>query len=579
MIRTLLHSVREYRRESFLAPLCVTLEVILEILIPFFMARLVDFGIELGRLDVTLRYGALLLVCALFSLLFGILSGWYAARASSGFAKNLRKDIFERVQSFSFANIDRFSASGLVTRLTTDVSNVQNAYQMIIRILIRAPLMMLFSLFMVSRINARLTMIFLVAIPALGGGLFLIIFKALPHFERVFQTYDHLNETVRENVSAVRVVKAYVRQEHEIDKFEHVSKSIYDQFSTAEKIVAWTAPIMQFSIYTVILVISWIAAPMILSNIMTTGELMSLMVYVMQILSSLMMISMVFVMTIIAQTSAERISEALREKPSLVSPENARMEVPDGSIRFDHVCFGYTNTAEKLVLRGIDLSIQSGETIGIIGGTGSGKSSLIQLLPRLYDVLSGSVSVGGHDVREYDLDVLRGQVAIVLQKNLLFSGSIRENLRWGNPDATDEEIKAACRLAQADSFIAELPDGYDTHVEQGGVNFSGGQRQRLCIARALLKKPKIFILDDSTSAVDTKTDAAIREAFRTELPEMTKLIIAQRISSIEDADRVIVLDNGRLSAFDTPEHLRTDNAIYREVYESQMKGAALYGQE
>ena len=565
-------SIREYKKESLLTPLFVTLEVILEVLIPFFMAGIIDIGLANADMPYTIRMGIILVVAAALSLICGALSGKYASIASSGFAKNLRKDMFYRIQGFSFANIDKFSTESLVTRLTTDVTNVQNAYQMIIRILIRGPVMLIFALVMAMGINMRLSMIFLVAIPILGFGLFYIAIKAHPHFEKVFRTYDNLNGVVREDVSAIRTVKSYVRENYEINLFKKISEKVYDRFVAAEKIVAWNAPLMQFTMYFAILLISWLAGELIVQEEMTTGQLMSMIVYATQILSSLMMLSMVFVMIIIASSSARRIIEVLSEESDLRDPENPVETVADGSIDFENVNFSYSKDVKKCALHSVTLHIKSGETIGIIGSTGSAKSTLVQLIPRLYDTTTGTVKVGGRDVKEYGLDALRSQVAMVLQKNMLFSGTIKENLRWGNENATDEELKHACILSQADEFVSSFPDGYDTYIEQGGTNVSGGQKQRLCIARALLKKPKILILDDSTSAVDTKTDALIRKAFREDIPNTTKIIIAQRISSVEDADKVIVMDSGRVDAFDTPENLLKTNRIYKEVYDSQKKG-------
>lgn len=573
MIKKLLRSVREYKTASLLTPIFVTLEVIMEVLIPFFMSRIIDMGLEQNNLSYTVRLGVILIIAAIASLCFGALSGKYAATASAGFAKNLRHDMFHHVQDFSFSNIDKFSPASLVTRLTTDVTNVQNAYQMVIRVLIRGPLMLVFALIMAMGINMKLSMVFFFAIPFLGIGLFFIAIKAHPYFERVFRTYDELNNTVQENLSAIRVVKAYVREDFEDKKFYKISDKVYHQFRAAEKIVAFNAPLMQFSMYTAILLISWMAAKMIVGSTMTTGQLMSMIVYATQILSSLMMLSMVFVMIIMAESSANRIVEVLDEESDLKNPAHPLNSVADGSIDFDNVSFSYVNDPDKSALKDINIHIHSGETIGIIGGTGSAKTTLVQMIPRLYDTTTGQVRVGGKDVRDYDIESLRDQVSVVLQKNVLFSGTIKENLRWGNPNASDEELVAACKLAQADEFVRSFPDGYDTHIEQGGTNVSGGQKQRLCIARALLKKPKILILDDSTSAVDTKTDALIRKAFREEIPDTTKIIIAQRISSIEDADRVIVLDDGRIDAFDTPQQLLKTNKIYQEVYQSQVKGA------
>lgn len=572
MIGILMKSVREYKRESILSPVFISLEVLLEILIPFFMARIIDVGLKNNDLKYTIYLGIILIVAAMFSLLFGVIAGRFAAKGAAGFAKNLRKDIYYKIQDFSFHNIDKFSTASLVTRMTTDITNVQNAYQMIIRTLVRAPFMMIFALVMAFNISRELFTIFLVAVPVLGCGLFLIILKAHPHFEKVFLIYDRLNRVVQENLAGIRVVKSYVRDEYEDKKFDNISKEVYYRFKTAEKIVAWNAPLMQFSIYTSILMIAWLAARLIVSNEMTTGELMSMIVYAIQILSSLMMISMVFVLVIIAESSAKRIVDVLKEKSDLRSPENSIKNVKDGSIEFKNVNFSYIDDEEKRVLKNIDLTIKSGETIGIIGGTGSSKSTLVQLIPRLYDTKDGQVKVGGRDVKEYDLEILRNEVAMVLQKNTLFSGSIKENLRWGNEKATDEEIIDACKLAQADEFIRNFPAQYDTHIEQGGTNVSGGQKQRLCIARALLKNPKILILDDSTSAVDTKTDALLRKAFREVIPNTTKIIIAQRISSIEDADRIIVMDRGEIVGVGTSKELLDSNSIYREIYDSQVRG-------
>lgn len=571
MVKKLLTSIREYKRDSLLTPLFVTLEVIMEVLIPFFMAGIIDKGIGNSDMRYTIITGVILAVAAVFSLCFGALSGKYAAQASAGFAKNLRKDMFYNIQKFSFANIDKFSTASLVTRLTTDVTNVQNAYQMVIRILIRGPIMMVFALIMAMRINMELSMVFLIAIPVLGLGLFFIVMKAHPYFEKVFLQYDNLNNTVQENVTGVRVVKAYVREEYEEKKFYVISNKVYRLFKRAETIIAFNSPLMQFAMYSCMLVICWIGARLIVSGTMTTGQLTSIMVYAAQILSSLMMLSMVFVMIIMAQASAERIVEVMDENSTLQNKKDPIYQVGSGSIEFQNADFSYVGNSEKLALRGLNFHIHSGETIGIIGGTGSAKTSLVQLIPRLYDVTSGRILVGGFDVKDYDLDTLRNEVAMVLQNNVLFHGTIKENLCWGNPNATDQEISHACQLAQAESFIRELPEGYDTVLDQGGTNVSGGQKQRLCIARALLKKPRILILDDSTSAVDTKTDALIRKAFREEIPGTTKIIIAQRISSIEDADRVIVMDDGKVNAIGTPKELFQKNKIYQEVARSQGK--------
>mgnify|MGYP000025518745 FL=1 len=585
MIKKLLGSVREYKKSSWLAPIYVSLEVVMEVIIPLLMANLIDYGIEQGSMPYILKMGLALVISCIFSLAFGVLSGKHAAIASSGFGKNLRFDMFNAVQDYAFSNIDKFSSASLVTRLTTDVTNVQNVYQMIIRTAVRAPFMLIFSLFMAFQVNPTLSLIFLAAVPVLGVGLWLIMSHAHPTFERVFRTYDKLNNVVQENLHGIRVVKSFVREEHEKEKFNQVSDSIYKDFTKAERLLAFNSPLMQICSYACILLISWIGAHLIVASGnnpavgMTTGQLTSLISYAMQILSSLMMLSMIFVMITISRASAERITEVLNEKSDLVNPENPVMEVKDGSIRFDHVSFSYAKRADKLCLDDMNLSIKSGMTVGIIGGTGSSKSTLVQLIPRLYDATSGIVSVGGVDVRKYDLDTLRGEVAMVLQKNVLFSGTIKDNLRWGNKEASDEELARVCRLAQADDFIRSFPNGYDTYIEQGGTNVSGGQKQRLCIARALLKKPKILILDDSTSAVDTKTDAFIRRAFREEIPNTTKIIIAQRISSVQDADMILVLDDGRIDGVGTHEELLLTNKIYQEVYTSQQKGGSEDGDE
>ncbi len=578
MIKTLMKSIRQYKKNSLLAPFYVALEVVMEVLIPLLMANLIDYGIDQGNMSVVLKFGLILLFSAGLSLTFGILAGQHAATASAGFAKNLRHDMFYNVETFSFSNIDKFSTSSLVTRLTTDVTNVQMAYQMIIRTAIRSPMMLIFSLIVSLKIDASLALIFVGAIPVLGIGLWLIMSKTHPIFEKVFRTYDKLNNVVQENLRGIRVVKSFVREDHEIEKFQKISKSIYQDFSKAEKQLAFNMPLMQFCMYTCMILVSWFGARAILASGgdptigLSTGELMSLITYAMQILSSLMMLSMVFVMITISRASAERIVEVLTEESSMLDGKSHINEVKDGSIQFDHVFFSYSKDAKEPVLKDINLTINSGETVGILGGTGSSKSSLVQLIPRLYDVTEGSLLVGGVDVREYDMESLRNQVAMVLQKNELFSGTIKENLRWGNENATEEELIHACRLAQADSFITSFPNGYDTYIEQGGSNVSGGQKQRLCIARALLKKPKILILDDSTSAVDTKTDALIRKAFLEEIPDTTKLIIAQRIASIEDADKIVILDNGEIAAVGTHEELLKSNTIYQEVYASQKKG-------
>lgn len=572
MIKKLARCIGEYKKETILAPVLVTLEVVLEVLIPLLMVNLIDQGINQGDMKVILRYGMLLIFMGMLSMCFGVGSGWFAANASAGFSKNLRRSMFFKVQDYSFTNIDKFSTASIVTRLTTDVTNVQNSFQMIIRVAVRAPIMMIFSLIMAFSVNRKLSLIFLLVIPFLGTGLYLVFRQAHPIFERVFKTYDKLNNVVQENLRGIRVVKSYVREEHETEKFEKVSGSIFRDFSKAEKILAFNSPLMQTSVYTCMLLLSWFAAKMIIGGSMTTGELTSLITYVMQILISLMMLSMVFVMITISRSSAERIIEILDEENDVHNNENPIMEVKNGDISFDKVSFSYAKDKNKLCLSDVNLEIKSGETVGIIGGTGSSKSSLVQLIPRLYDVTEGSVRVGGVDVRDYDIRTLRNEVAMVLQKNVLFSGTIKENLRWGNENANEAEMIRVCRLAQADEFIQGFPNGYDTFIEQGGANVSGGQKQRLCIARALLKKPKILILDDSTSAVDTKTDAMIRKAFREEIPDTTKIIIAQRISSIEHADKIIILDNGRINAIGTHEELLRSNPIYQEVYHSQVKG-------
>ena len=578
MIKQLSKCVREYKKSSLLAPFFVSLEVVMEVVIPYYMGKLLDNGINAGDMNYIIKIGSMLAVFCVMSMIFGALSGKYAAFASVGFAKNLRHDMFHNVQDFSFSNIDTFSVSGLVTRVTTDVTNLQNAYQMIIRIAVRAPLMLIFSLAMTIRVNARLSMIFLAVVPLLGLGLGLIVKNAHPIFAKVFKIYDKLNRVVSENLSGIRVVKSFVREDKEKEKFNSVSDMIYQGFVKAEKLLALNGPLMQLSAYTVMILISWFGAKMIVGangqSSMTTGDLVTLLTYSMQILMTLMMLSMIFVMLIMSKASAERICEVLGQTSDLTNGEDPVTEVKDGSIEFDSVSFSYAKDENKLCLKDVNLTINSGETIGIIGATGSSKSSFVQLIPRLYDVTKGSVKVGGVDVRNYDLDTLRNNVAMVLQKNVLFSGTIKENLRWGNENATDEEIEEACRLAQADSFIRQFPDGYDTYIEEGGTNVSGGQKQRLCIARALLKKPKILILDDSTSAVDTKTDAMIRKAFAEYIPETTKIIIAQRISSIEHADKIIVLDGGKVEAFGTHEELLDHDKIYSEVYYSQIKGAS-----
>ena len=574
MIKKLSKFIKEYKKDSILTPIFVIFEVIMEVVIPYLMAKIIDVGVQNGDLNYIFKIGAILVVSAFLSLAFGMLSGRFAAKASSGFAKNLRKGMFYNIQNYSFTNIDKFSTSSLVTRLTTDVTNVQMAFQMIIRILVRAPIMLIFALAMAFSINSNLAWIFVVTMPILAIALYFISIKAHPYFEKVFKKYDVLNRVVGENLNAIRVVKAYNREEHEEKKFEDVNSKVYDLFKKAEKIVAFNSPAMQLTIYTCILLLSWIGAKMIIGGTMQAGELSSIITYAWQILSSLMMLSFVFVMVIIAQSSAERIVEVLDEESTIKNKENPVMKVKDGSIKFENVSFQYDDAKaeDELPLEDINIDIKSGETIGIIGATGSSKSTIVNLIPRLYDVTKGSIKVGGVDVRDYDIETLRNEVAVVLQKNVLFSGTIKENLKWGNKEASDEELVRVCKLAQADGFIQEFPDKYDTILDQGGTNVSGGQKQRLCIARALLKKPKILILDDSTSAVDTKTDALIRKAFREEIPNTTKIIIAQRITSVEDADRIVVLDDGKINGIGTSEELLETNEIYKEVYESQKKG-------
>ncbi|WP_283684424.1 ABC transporter ATP-binding protein [Parablautia sp. Marseille-Q6255] len=553
-------------------PFFMILEVMMETLIPFLMASIIDNGVNTGNISHIYRTGGLMIVAASIGLLAGMAGGRFGAKASTGLAKNLRASMFEHIQTFSFSNIDKFSTAGLITRLTTDVTNIQNAYQMMLRMMMRAPASMICALIMAFTINRKLASIYLAAVIILGVILFFILTNATRYFRMAFPKYDAMNASVQENVSAIRVVKAYVREDYETDKFRQTSENIFRIFKKAENKLVMNAPLMQTTVYTCILLISWIGAKMIVSTTLTTGELMSLLAYCMNILMSLMMLSMVFVMLSMSTASMERISEVLNEESDLTNPEHPVMQVPDGSIRFQHVDFSYQPDSREPVLKDICLTIHSGETIGIIGGTGSAKTSLISLISRLYDATAGEVIVGGRNVREYDMEVLRNQVSVVLQSNVLFSGTIYENLRWGNKDATDEECRRACRLACADNFIQSFPDGYDTYIEQGGSNVSGGQKQRLCIARALLKKPKILILDDSTSAVDTATDANIRRAFREGIPDTTKLIISQRISSVQDADRIIVMENGQIDGFGTHEELLQTNAIYCEIYESQIKG-------
>ena len=572
MNKTLLRSVREYKKQSILAPLLVILEVLMEVLIPLEMAKIIDVGIANGDMSYILQRGLILVVMAMLALFFGVQAGNMAAIAGAGYARNLRHDIFYKVQDFSFKNIDHFSTSGLVTRMTTDITNIQMAYMMSIRLLARAPFMIILSWIMTLLLNKTISLLFLIVIPLLGGTLIYIAKKAHPHFIKVFDEYDVLNNSVQENVNASRVVKAFVREDYEIDKFHDISKYVYNLFTKAEKIVAWNSPVMQFTMYSVVLIMVLIGGKSIIGGTMETGELTSVIVYALQIIGSLMMVTFVFVMIMIAEASSDRITEVMNEIPEMQDQPDAVTEVPNGDIVFDHVDFSYAGEGGNLSLKDINLHLESGQTIGIIGGTGSAKSSLVQLIPRLYDVTKGCVKVGGIDVRDYSLESLRDQVSMVLQKNVLFSGTIYENIRWGDETASDEEVKRVCKLAQADGFIQEFPNGYNTKIVQGGNNVSGGQKQRLCIARALLKKPKILILDDSTSAVDTKTDALIRKAFREEIPNTTKIIIAQRVSSIEDADQIIVLDGGQIMGIGTSEELLKTNEIYREVYESQVKG-------
>ena len=574
MVKTLAKCIREYKVASIITPIFMIFEVILEVLIPYFMASLIDNGIDKGDMNYILTLGIVLAVTALASLTFAAFAAKYGAVASAGFAKNLRHDMYYKIQSFSFANIDKFSSASLVTRMTTDVTNVQNAYQMILRMAFRAPFMMIFAMIMSFNVNARLSWIFVIFIPVIALALFIIIRFAHPVFTRVFKKYDKLNNVVQENLHGIRVVKSFVREEHEKEKFNNMSGEIYKDFSKAEKIIAFNMPVMQICIYACILLISWFSARLIVAGDMTTGELTSMMTYIMQILMSLMFLSIVFVLITLSRASGERIAEILNEESTIKDPDSPVTEIKEGSIVFDHVNFSYAGDKEKLCLKDADLKIKSGETVGIIGGTGSSKSTLVQLIPRLYDVTEGRVLVGGRDVREYEIKALRDSVAMVLQKNVLFSGTIKENLRWGDPDATDEELIHACKLACADEFVEKMPDKYDTYIEQGGTNVSGGQRQRLCIARALLKKPKILILDDSTSAVDTKTDSLIRKAFAEMIPDTTKIIIAQRISSVQDADKIIILNNGEIDAVGTHEQLLKENKIYQEVYYSQQKGSA-----
>ena len=572
MNKKLLQSVREYKKQSIIAPLLVTLEVLMEVLIPLEMAKIIDIGIAEGNLGYIVQRGLILVIMAMMSLFFGVQAGNFAAIAGAGYAKNLRHDIYYKVQDFSFKNIDHFSTSGLVTRMTTDITNIQMAYMMSIRLLARAPIMIVLSWIMTLTLSKKAALLFLIVIPVLGGTLLFIAKKAHPHFIKVFDEYDDLNNSVQENVNAARVVKAFVREDYEIDKFHGVSKYVYQLFTTAEKIVAWNSPVMQFVMYAVIMILVYIGGKGIVAKTMETGALTSIIVYALQIIGSLMMVTFVFVMIMIAGASTDRITEVLDEIPEMIDPADAVTSVADGDIVFDHVSFSYAGEGGNLSLKDVNLHIKSGQTVGIIGGTGSAKSTLVQLIPRLYDVTKGSVMVGGVDVRKYNLEALRDQVSMVLQKNVLFSGTIYDNIRWGNENATDDEMIEACRLAQADEFVRSFPDGYDTYIEQGGSNVSGGQKQRLCIARALLKKPKILILDDSTSAVDTRTDALIREGFRTYIPETTKIIIAQRVASVQDADLILVMDNGHIADMGTHDQLLASSEIYREVYESQTNG-------
>ena len=573
MIKTLAAHIKEFKKASMITPVFMILEVIFETLIPFLMASIIDDGVEAGNMQHIYIVGALMVAAALCGLFCGVMGGKYGARASTGFARNLRQAMFENIQTFSFSNLDKFSTAGLVTRLTTDVTNVQNAYQMLLRMCFRAPISMLCAMGMAFFINAELASVYLVAVALLAIVVFFLIRGAMYYFQQAFPKYDELNASVQENVSAIRVVKAYVREDYETSKLKKASQGIYDIFCKAESRVVLNMPVMQFTVYTCIMLISWLGAKQIVNSTLTTGELMSLLTYCMNILMSLMMLSMVFVMLTMSEASAERICEVLNEKSDLANPEHPVYEVPSGDISFEHVEFSYHEDGSKPILQDINLQIKAGETIGIIGGTGSSKTSLVNLISRLYDVSKGSVKVGGRDVREYDMDALRNQVAVVLQKNVLFSGTILDNLRWGDANATEEECRRVCRLACADEFIDKMPEGYHTYIEQGGANVSGGQKQRLCIARALLKKPKVLILDDSTSAVDTATDAKIRKAFAEEIPETTKLIIAQRVSSVQHADHIIVLEDGRINGYGTHEELLKNNEIYREVYESQTGGS------
>ena len=569
MINRLLKSVREFKKDALLTPFFVVLEVVMEVIIPLVMALLIDKGIDGQDMAAIWKYGIILVLCAMLALVFGAAAGTFAARASTGFARNLRHDMYYNVQNFSFSNIDKFSTGSIVTRLTTDVTNVQNAFQMCTRIAVRCPVMLVFALFMAMKINSRMALVFLAVLPILAIGMGILMKVVDPVFERAFKIYDRMNTVVQENVRGIRVVKTYVREDHETEKFEGVSGMLYRTFSKAQKTMAGVMPLMQFCMYACMLLISWFGARLIVVGSMTTGELTSMFSYAMQILMSLMMVAMVFVMITMAKASAERVAEILDEQPDLHNPANPIHEVKDGAIEFDDVSFSYKGDERKLALKNVNLHIKAGQTVGILGGTGSAKSTLVQLIPRLYDTTHGTVKVGGVDVRDYDIEALRDQVAMVLQKNVLFSGTIKENLRWGDENASDEELERVCRLAQADEFIQQMPDKYDTHIEQGGSNVSGGQKQRLCIARALLKKPKILILDDSTSAVDTKTDALIRKAFAEEIPDTTKIIIAQRVSSVQDADQIVILDGGTVQAVGTHDELLAANTIYQEIYNQQ----------
>lgn len=569
MVKRLLKSVREFKKDALLTPFFVVLEVVMEVIIPLVMALLIDKGIDGQDMAAIWKYGIILVLCAMLALVFGAAAGTFAARASTGFARNLRHDMYYNVQNFSFSNIDKFSTGSIVTRLTTDVTNVQNAFQMCTRIAVRCPVMLVFALFMAMKINSRMALVFLAVLPILAIGMGILMKVVGPVFERAFKIYDRMNTVVQENVRGIRVVKTYVREDHETEKFEGVSGMLYRTFSKAQKTMAGVMPLMQFCMYACMLLISWFGARLIVGGSMTTGELTSMFSYAMQILMSLMMVAMVFVMITMAKASAERVAEILDEQPDLHNPANPIHEVKDGAIEFDDVSFSYKGDERKLALKNVNLHIKAGQTVGILGGTGSAKSTLVQLIPRLYDTTHGTVKVGGVDVRDYDIEALRDQVAMVLQKNVLFSGTIKENLRWGDEKASDEELERVCRLAQADEFIQQMPDKYDTHIEQGGSNVSGGQKQRLCIARALLKKPKILILDDSTSAVDTKTDALIRKAFAEEIPDTTKIIIAQRVSSVQDADQIVILDGGTVQAVGTHDELLAANTIYQEIYNQQ----------